>query len=209
MKAKKIGIIGKKLGMTQLYHNEALIGVTVVDFSDMKVIGHRTPEKDGYSAVILGYDFKTVRRVKIKDGKETVKEFEKPKIIREIRTDDVSSYENDEKLGEALNSIVKVDVSGIMKGRGFAGVMKRWGFSGGPATHGSKTHRRPGSLGQCTSPAKVFKGKKMPGHYGNTKVTTLSQKLVRVDMDRRVLFVKGAIPGSKNGIVMVRDAVKA
>lgn len=200
MKAKKVGIIGKKLGMTQLYDDGRMTGVTVVDFSDMKAIGYRTPERDGYTAVILGYDF----RESLKGGKKV----ETPRYVREIRLEDTSLYEDENKVLDALSGTSKVDVSGVMKGRGFAGAMKRWHFGGGPATHGSKTHRRVGSIGQCTFPAKVFKGKKMPGHMGNVKKTILSQKLVRVDLERKLLFIRGSVPGARNRYVMVRDAIK-
>lgn len=200
MKAKNIGIIGKKLGMTQLYDSKgALCGVTVVDFSDMNVLGFRTVEKDGYNAVILGYDFKTV--------KTGDKQREVPKFVSEIRIEDVSPYQEG-RYTEILESIDKVDVSGTMKGKGFQGAMKRWHFGGGPASHGSKTHRRPGSIGQNTFPARVFKGKKMPGHMGNEKVTVLSQRLLRVDIERKLLFIEGSVPGSKQSYVTVRDAVK-
>lgn len=200
MKAKNVGIIGKKLGMTQLYDSKgALCGVTVVDFSDMNVLGFRTVEKDGYNAVILGYDFKTV--------KTGDKQREVPKFVSEIRIEDVSPYQEG-RYTEILESIDKVDVSGTMKGKGFQGAMKRWHFGGGPASHGSKTHRRPGSIGQNTFPARVFKGKKMPGHMGNEKVTVLSQRLLRVDLEKKLLFIEGSVPGSKQSYVTVRDAVK-
>jgi len=200
MKAKTVGIIGKKLGMTQLYDKKgALCGVTVIDFSDMNVLGFRTIEKDGYNAVILGYDYKTIRK-----GNEFI---EKPKFVSEIRVDDVTPYQN-KSYEEILNSIGKVDVSSIMKGKGFQGAMKRWNFGGGPASHGSKTHRRVGSIGQCTFPARVIKGKKMPGHMGNERVTILSQRLLRVDAERKLLFIEGSVPGSKQSYVTVRDAVK-
>lgn len=199
MKAKKIGLIGKKLGMTQLYHEGKLKGVTVIDFSDMKKIGERTLEKDGYQAVILGYDFKTIKR------KE--KTFEQARFVREFRVEDTSIYE-DAKLDQNLEGLTRVDISGTMKGRGFAGAIKRHNFRRGPQTHGSKTHRRVGSIGQCAFPGRVFKGKRMPGHYGNSKVTTLGEKVLKVDTQKRLLFVNGSVPGSRNAYVMVRDAIK-
>ncbi|MGL5955085.1 MAG: 50S ribosomal protein L3 [Brevinema sp.] len=200
MKAKTVGIIGKKLGMTQLYDNKgALCGVTVVDFSDTDVLGFRTVEKDGYNAVILGCGFKTVKK-----GKEVR---EQAKFISEIRVEDTTPYQG-KAYEEILGSLGKVDVSAIMKGKGFQGAMKRWNFGGGPASHGSKTHRRVGSIGQCTFPARVIKGKKMPGHMGAKKVTILSQRLLRIDTDRKLLFIEGSVPGSKQSYVTVRDAVK-
>ncbi len=193
MDAKKLGIIGKKLGMTQVYNNEGLMGVTVVDFSNMTMVGERTVAKDGYNAAILGYDF---------DKENT------PRFISEVRIDDSSVYQ-DNKFLDLLDGIKKVDVFGIMKGRGFTGVMKRHGFHGGPGAHGAKHwHRRPGSIGGHTYPAKVWKGQKMPGHYGNTKVCILGQKVIRVDKEKKLIFINGSIPGAKNSYVMLRDAIK-
>ncbi|MGL4367120.1 MAG: 50S ribosomal protein L3 [Brevinemataceae bacterium] len=200
MKAKTVGIIGKKLGMTQLYDDKGVLcGVTVVDFSDTNVLGFRTLEKDGYNAVILGCGFKTVKK------KDEV--IEQPKFVSEIRVEDTALYQNN-TYEEILASLKKVDVCGIMKGKGFQGAMKRWHFGGGPASHGSKTHRRVGSIGQCTFPARVIKGKKMPGHMGAEKVTVLGQRLIRVDYTRKLLFIEGSVPGSKQSYVTVRDAVK-
>jgi large subunit ribosomal protein L3 len=193
MKAKKVGIIGKKLGMTQLYWNDCMVGVTVVDFSGLKYLGQRTIEKDGYNAAILGY---------------TGNKGDEVRHIREIRTDNADVYQSGDYMG-LFDKVKKVDVIGIMKGRGFTGVMKRHGFHGGPASHGAKHwHRRPGSVGGHTFPAKTWKGQKMPGHYGNTRICTLSQDMVKIDKEKKLLFVRGAIPGCNNSIVMVRDAVK-
>lgn len=193
MKAKKVGIIGRKVGMTQLFTDEGLVGVTVVDFLDMEIIGKRTPERDGYTAIILGYDRK-------KDDSF--------RWIREVRLDDVSIYD-DEKYLDIISNLEKVDVIGYMKGRGFTGAMKRWGFSGGPSSHGAKHwHRRTGSVGGHTFPAKTWKGQKGPGHYGNSRVCVLNQKLVMFDREKKLLFIKGAVPGARNGLVMVRDAIK-
>lgn len=193
MKAKKVGIIGKKLGMTQLFDKDSMVGVTVVDFSDMAILGKRTTEKDGYDAAILGYDFDQSNQ---------------PGFMKEVRVNDVSVYDGDQYLA-LFDTIQKVDVVGTMKGRGFSGVMRRHGFHGGPAAHGAKHwHRRPGSIGGHTYPAKVWKGKKMAGRYGGTQVCTLGQQLVKVDKEKGLLFIKGSIPGSKNSYVMIRDAIK-
>jgi len=192
MKTKSVGIIGKKLGMTQLYYNDELIGVTVIDFSGMEVIGKRTIDKNGYNAVILGYDNKK--------GKY--------KYIKEVRIDNLKPYFDNTYLN-LFDNIKRVDVFGIMKGRGFAGAMKRWGFHGGPSSHGAKHwHRRTGSIGGHTFPAKTWKGQKMPGHYGNTKVCILNQKLIKVDKENKLLFIHGAVPGAKNSYVMVRESIK-
>lgn len=193
MNAKKVGIIGKKLGMTQVYVKEGLVGVTVVDFSNINLLGKRTVDKDGYNAAILGYDYN---------------KFNNPKYIKEVKVDDTSIYE-EEKYLSLFDNIKKVDVIGIMKGRGFTGVMKRHGFAGGPGGHGAKHwHRRPGSIGGHTYPAKVWKGQKMPGHYGNSRVCILGQKLVRIDKEKKLMFIKGSIPGAKNSYVFIRDAIK-
>ena len=182
MNANKVGIIGKKLGMTQVFTDSGLVGVTVVDFSEMAVIGTRTPEKDGYTAAILGC---------------TEKKDKEYGFVKEVRLDDVSVYEGDSYIA-ALETFKKVDVIGIMKGRGFTGVMKRHGFHGGPASHGAKHwHRRPGSVGGHTFPAKTWKGQKMPGHYGNTRVCILGQKLVKMDKENKLLYIQGSIPGSR------------
>lgn len=199
MKAKMIGIIGKKLGMTQLYDDGRFTGVSVVDFSGMRVVGYRTVEKDGYSAVILGYDFKEKTR---KEAKVEV-----PRMLREIRLDNVSVYEGDQWLS-TLSAVKTVDVSGVSKGKGFAGTMKKYHFGGGPSTHGSKRHRRPGSIGQHTWPSHVYRGKKMPGQMGNENSTVLSQKVVRIDPEKKLLFLRGSIPGANNGYVLIRDAIK-
>jgi large subunit ribosomal protein L3 len=193
MKAKKLGIIGKKLGMTQFFLTDSLVGVTVVDFSDMSLLGKRTVEKDGYLAAILGCGF---------DKKE------KARFIQEVRVPDASIYD-EEKYLDVLEGLKKVDVFGMMKGRGFTGVMKRHGFHGGPAAHGAKHwHRRPGSIGGHTYPAKVWKGQKMPGHYGNSQICTLNQKLIKVDKEKKLLFIQGSIPGSKNSYVWIRDSIR-
>ena len=193
MKANNIGIIGKKLGMTQVYDNDKMVGVTVIDFSDMALIGKRTIEKDGYSAAILGYDYDKNNQ---------------PKFVKEIRIDESAAYDNEGFL-TALEKTKQVDIVGTMKGRGFTGVMKRHGFHGGPASHGAKHwHRRPGSVGGHTYPAKTWKGQKMPGHYGNTRVCTLNQQVIKVDVQNRLIFVKGSVPGARNSYVIVRDSVK-
>lgn len=193
MKAKQVGIIGKKLGMTQMYVDGKMAAITVLEFSDMKLIGQRTEEKDGYVAAILGFDFNKKQ---------------KPRYVKEIRVDKPEIYESDEYMS-TLEQVGKVDVFGTMKGRGFTGAMKRHGFGGGPASHGAKHwHRRVGSIGGASYPAKVWKGQKMPGHYGNTRISTLNEKLVKVDKDQRLLFIKGSVPGSNGSYVMVRDSLK-
>jgi large subunit ribosomal protein L3 len=193
MKAKQVGILGKKLGMTQMFWNDAMVGVTVVDFSGLEYMGSRTAEKDGYNAAIVG--------INNKNGKSKG-------CIREVRLDNTIAYQDGSYI-DLFDSVKKVDVVGFMKGRGFQGVMRRHGFHGGPASHGAKHwHRRPGSIGGHTFPAKTFRGQKMPGHMGNTKVCTLSQDLVKLDKENKLIFIRGSVPGAKNAYVLVRDAVK-
>lgn len=194
MKVKSIGVLGKKLGMTQILDQDgALCGVTVVDFSSMFVLGTRSLDRDGYMAVILGCE-------KASKGNGF-------QYVCEMKMNDTKLYDDDSFL-ENLKNLDKVDVTALSKGKGFQGAMKRWNFGGGPASHGSKTHRRVGSIGQCTFPAKVVKGKKMPGRMGGSKVTILNQRLLKVDIDRKVVFIEGSIPGPKEGFVAIRDAIK-
>ncbi len=193
MKAKKVGILGRKLGMTEMYWNDSMVGVTVVDFSGLTYLGQRTGQKDGYNAAIVGLGVEKGRN---------------KGCIREIRMENSAAYENGTYL-DLFDNIKKVDVIGIMKGRGFTGAMKRHGFHGGPASHGAKHwHRRTGSVGGHTFPAKTWRGQKMPGHYGNVRVCTLSQDLVKLDKEKKLIFIRGSVPGCKNSYVMVRDAVK-
>jgi large subunit ribosomal protein L3 len=193
MKAKNVGILGIKLGMTQMFWNDSMVGVTVVDFSGLEYIGSRTVEKDGYNAAIIA--------VNNKKGQPRG-------CIREIRIDNVNAYQDGSYI-DLFDSVKKVDVVGMMKGRGFSGAMKRHGFHGGPASHGAKHwHRRTGSIGGHTFPAKTWLGQKMPGHYGNVKICTLSQDLVKLDKENKLIFIRGSVPGARNSYVMVRDAIK-
>ncbi len=193
MKAKNVGILGIKLGMTQMFWNDTMVGVTVVDFSGLEFIGSRTVEKDGYNAAIIA--------VNNKKGQPRG-------CIREIRIDNVNAYQDGSYIN-LFDSVKKVDVVGMMKGRGFSGAMKRHGFHGGPASHGAKHwHRRTGSIGGHTFPAKTWRGQKMPGHYGNVRVCTLSQDLVKLDKENKLIFIRGSVPGARNSYVMVRDAIK-
>jgi len=193
MKAKNVGILGIKLGMTQMFWNDTMVGVTVVDFSGLEFIGSRTVEKDGYNAAIIA--------VNNKKGQPRG-------CIREIRIDNVNAYQDGSYIN-LFDSVKKVDVVGMMKGRGFSGAMKRHGFHGGPASHGAKHwHRRTGSIGGHTFPAKTWRGQKMPGHYGNVRICTLSQDLVKLDKENKLIFIRGSVPGARNSYVMVRDAIK-
>jgi large subunit ribosomal protein L3 len=176
------------------------------------VVQLKTPERDGYSAVQLAFgDTKAARLSKPELGHLKAANAEPTKYLAELRVDDLAGFE----LGQVLKADVfeageRVDVTGISKGRGFAGVMKRHNFKGQGAGHGNhKKHRAPGAIGACATPARVFKGVRMAGQYGNTRVTTLNLQVVEGDAERNLLLVRGAIPGPNGGLVFVRNAVKA
>ncbi len=211
-------VLAKKLGMTQVYVKpegeplEIPVGVTVLQVVENVVVGYRYPEKDGYGAIIVGYFFKPEHKVKklvLGFVKKHLGERELyPTRFYEVKVKDFEKFPVGSTLSAKLfEGVGVVDVQGKTKGRGFAGVIKRWDFSGGPASHGSKFHRRPGSIGQHTFPGRVWKGKKMAGHYGNETVTVLNLKLVKIHPDLNLLLVKGGVPGHKGGYVFVRPAV--
>lgn len=206
-----IGIVGKKLGMTQVFDAQGkVVPVTVIEAGPCTVVQKKTGRTDGYDAVQLGFRQKKSQRVNKpmrghvnragKGAFETLREFrvaaDSPLDIgQEVRVD--IFREGD-----------WVDVTGRTKGRGFAGVVKRWGFRGGRATHGSMFHRAPGSIGGSSWPSRVFKNMKMGGHYGNERVTVLNLQVVAIQPDKNLLLVRGAVPGAKNSLVVVRRAVK-
>lgn len=206
------GILAKKLGMTRLFMEDGKqIPVTVLQLDGLQVVTQRTMEKDGYTAVQLGAGTPKVKRVsKAMRGHYAAQKVEPKRKLVEFRV----SEDNLISVGEELSAEhyldgQKVDVSGTSIGKGFQGAMKRHNFGGLRATHGvSVSHRSHGSTGQCQDPGKVFKGKKMAGHMGNARVTTQNLQVVRTDLDRGVIMVKGAVPGSKGGWVTVKDAVK-
>ncbi|WP_025273819.1 50S ribosomal protein L3 [Haloglycomyces albus] len=213
MERKIKGILGTKLGMTQVWDEKGqAVPVTVVQAGPNVVSQIRKPEIDGYSAVQLGFgDIKLKKVTKPLQG-----HFEKAGVaprrhLVELRTSDAADYE----LGQTLDATVfesgeLVDVTGKTKGKGFAGVMKRHGFSGMGAGHGvHKVHRAPGAIGGCATPGRVFKGMNMAGRMGGNRQTTQNLKVHAVDTERGLLLIKGAVPGPKNGLVLVRSAVKA
>ena len=206
-------ILGKKVGMTQvLDENGLVIPVTVIQAGPCAVVQKKTVENDGYTAVRLGYEEVPEKRVnKPEKGLFTKVNVTPRRYLREFRTDDVDSFEVGQEINVAdmFSSGDKIDVSGTSKGKGFQGVMRRFGSSRGPESHGSKYHRRVGSMGAGSSPGKVFKGKKLPGRMGRDRVTVQNLDVVRVDGERNLLLVKGAVPGPKGGLVIVREAVKS
>lgn len=204
-----IGIIGKKLGMTQVFDETGkLIPVTVVQVVPNVVVGKKTTDVDGYEAVVVGVYEKKKTRVTKPYGGQFAEGIAPTRVLREMR-----DFEKDVKVGDKLDAAVLdgiryVDVTATSKGKGFQGVVKRWGFGGGRSTHGSKFHREPGSTGQSTYPHKSFKNIKLPGRMGRERVTVLNLKVVRVDAEKGVILVRGALPGPRNCDVLVRKAIK-
>ena len=206
------GIIAKKVGMTRLFMEDGKqIPVTVLQLDNLQVVAQRTTEKDGYTAVQLGAGSPKVKRVsKAMRGHFAAAKVEPKRKLAEFRVDPDNLIEVGAEISaEHFLEGQKVDVCGTSIGKGFAGAMKRHNFGGLRASHGvSISHRSHGSTGQCQDPGKVFKGKKMAGHMGAARVTTQNLEVVRTDADRGLVFVKGAVPGSKGGWVTVKDAVK-
>lgn len=205
-----LGLLGKKVGMTQLFLEEGdVVPVTLIKVDKNVVVNKKSVEKDGYNAIVLGVeDLKETKVSKPYKGqfKEnlTVKRF-----LREVRVDNPDSFEIGQKIGiEFFNDIKFVDVVGKSKGKGYQGVIKRHGFSGGPATHGSKFHRQNGSTGQNTFPARSFKGLKRAGRMGFDRVTVQNLKLVSIDVENNLLAVRGAVPGTKKSLLFIRKAIK-
>jgi large subunit ribosomal protein L3 len=208
----KKAIMGKKLGMTQIFdENRKVVPVTVVEAGPCVVIQKKTMEKDGYQAIRVGFgDIRENLVSKPKKGQFAKAGVAVKRHIKEFRLEDISSYE----VGSELKADVfaagdKIDVSGISKGKGFQGVIKRWNFHRGPMSHGSKFHRAVGSMGASSDPSRTFKNKKMPGHMGNVNTTVLNLEVVRVIPEKNIILIKGGIPGPNKGLVVLRDAIKA
>ncbi|AEF83682.1 ribosomal protein L3 [Treponema primitia ZAS-2] len=204
-----LGLMAKKVGMTQVFDDEGnLVPVTVLRIDPNVVVARKTEEKDGYSAVLLGVDDKKKSRVTKPYAGQFSENIKPKKSIKEFRNFEKEVADGDELGIEVFEGVRYVDVTGVSKGKGMAGVIKRWGFSGGRASHGSKFHREPGSTGQSTYPGRTFKNMKLPGHMGWEQVTVLSLKLIKVDTENRLIMVRGAVPGINKGLVVVRAAVK-
>ncbi|MFT8353291.1 MAG: 50S ribosomal protein L3 [Gluconobacter japonicus] len=208
----RTGLIAKKLGMTRLFKEDGThVPVTVLHLDEVQVVDARTNERDGYTAVQLGLGNAKVKNVtKANRGHFARTKVEPKKTLVEFRVAEDALLEVGTKLS-ANHFVVgqKVDVTGQSKGKGFAGVMKRHNFAGLEASHGvSISHRSHGSTGQRQDPGKVFKGKKMAGHMGDVRVTTLNLEVAAVDEERNLIMVRGAIPGAKNSVVLIRDAIK-
>ena len=205
------GILGKKLGMTQIFTEAGdVIPVTVVEAGPVVVTQIKTTEKEGYNAVQVGYgEVKEKSLNKPQKGHLAAANVLK-KHLKEFRMDSVEGY----TVGQEIKADIfaageKIDVTGTSKGKGFQGPIKRHGQSRGPESHGSRYHRRPGSMGACSFPGRVFKNKKLAGHMGSVTVTVQNLEVVRVDADKNLILVKGAIPGAKGSVVTLKEAVKS
>jgi large subunit ribosomal protein L3 len=207
------GLLGKKLGMTQVWDsNNKMIPITVVEAGSNVITQIKNAEKDGYAAIQVAYGAIDPRKVNKPDAGHFAKAGVNPRrFIAEIRTADADSYSVGQELGvEVFEVGATIDVVGTSKGKGFAGHMKRHGFSGVGASHGAhRNHRKPGSIGATTTPGRVFKGTRMAGRMGQDRVTTLNLTLHGIDAEKGLLLIKGAVPGSKGSLVFVRNAVKA
>jgi len=205
-------ILGTKIGMTQIFTDEGIaVPVTVIQAGPVTVVQKKTKDSDGYNAIKVGFeDIKEKKLNKPDKGQYAKAGVSAKKTLREFRLDNIDAYEvgAEIKVQDMFQEGDKVDVTGISKGKGFQGTVKRYGTARGPAAHGSGYHRGVGSMGPNSSPSRVFKGKKLPGHMGVEKVTVQNLAVVRVDAERGLLLVKGAIPGPKGGLVVIKDTVK-
>ena len=208
----KKAIMGKKLGMTQIFdENRRVVPVTVVEAGPCVVVQIKTIENDGYNAIKVGFgDIREKLVNKPMKGQFAKAGVPLKRFVKEFRMEDISAYE----VGQELKADIfaagdKIDVSGISKGKGFQGVIKRWNASRGPMSHGSKFHRAVGSMGASSDPAKTFKNKHMPGHMGNVRRTVINLEIVKVMPEKNIILIKGGIPGPNKGTVVIRNAVKA
>ena len=201
-----IGLIGRKVGMTQVFEDDGtMVAVSVVSIEPNTVTRLRTTDRDGYTAVQLGTE---VAKKLSKPETGQLKDLPKVATIREFRVDDIGSYEVGQTvaLGDLFAVGDEVDVTGVSKGKGFAGHIKRHNFHRGPKTHGSDHHREPGSIGPGTTPGRVYRGLKMAGHMGDERVTIKKVRVVRADTERNLLLVKGSLPGARGGLILVKKA---
>ncbi len=205
-------ILGKKIGMTQIFTEDGLvIPVTVIEAGPVTVVQKKTVENDGYNAIQVGYvDAKDKALNKPEKGHLAKAGVAGKRVLREFRLEDDSAY----NVGDVIAADVfaegdKIDVTGISKGHGYAGTVKRWGTHRGPMTHGSGYHRGVGSMGACSTPSRVMKNKRLPGHMGVEQVTVQNLDVVKVDAEKNIILVKGAVPGPKCGVVTIKNSVKA
>lgn len=207
---KRRAILGKKLEMSQIFEGDNIIPVIIIQAGPCNVVQKKTKEKDGYNAIQVG--FEEIKENKL--NKPELGHFQKNKIpplryLKEIKLEDISQIAvGDELKVDIFKKGDLVNISGVSKGKGFQGVVKRYGFKGGPASHGAKQwHRRPGSIGASSDPSRVFKGKKMPGRMGRERVTTRNLTVVDVDTENNLLLVKGSVPGTKGSLLLIEEAL--
>ena len=208
----KKGLIGKKIGMTQIFNEEGkVIPVTVIEAGPCVVSQVKTEETDGYNSIQLGFGaIKESKVNKPERGHFTKANIAPARYLREFRVDSIE----DVKVGDEMKADIfmagdKIDIQGTSKGKGFQGVIKRHGQHRGPMGHGSMYHRRPGSMGSTSTPGRVFKGKKLPGHMGAETVTIQNLEVIKVDLDKNIILVKGSVPGAKGSILKIKSSVKA
>ena len=203
-------LLGKKLGMTQMFNKEGnLIPVTLIQAGPCNVLQIKNKENDGYSAIQVGFEERKKKRAtKAEIGHCSKAKTGVKKLVREFRDDPLDAeYELGQVLTvDVFDGVEVIDITGTSKGKGFAGAMKRWGFSGGPATHGCTTPRSAGSVGAGTDPGRVLKGKKMAGRMGGDKCTVRNLDVIKIDKDKNLMFVKGAVPGPNGGYVIIRKS---
>jgi large subunit ribosomal protein L3 len=206
-------IVGEKVGMTQVWDDEnRVVPVTVLKVAPLRVVQIKTTERDGYSALQVSVGDKDAKKLNKPEAGHYKKADVAPgRRLVELRLDDISGYEVGQEIGvDSLEAGELVDVTSVSKGKGFAGVMKRHNFAGQRASHGAhRVHRAPGAIGACATPSRVFRGTRMAGRMGGEKVTTLNLVVVEANADNGLLLVRGAVPGAKGALVVVRDAVKA
>ncbi len=205
-------ILGKKIGMTQIFTEDGLvIPVTVIEAGPVTVVQKKTVENDGYNAIQVGYvDAKDKALNKPQKGHLAKANVSGKRVLKEFRLSDDSAYNvGDEIKVDIFQDGDKIDVTGISKGHGYAGTVKRWGTHRGPMTHGSGYHRGVGSMGACSTPSRVMKNKRLPGHMGVEQVTVQNLDVVKVDAEKNIILIKGAVPGPKGGVVTIKNSVKA
>lgn len=206
------GLLGKKIGMTQVFsEGDRLIPVTVIEAGPCVVTQIKTDETDGYSAIQVGFGVRKEKHTnKPQKGHFDKATVEPKRHLAEFRVDEPGAFKLGQEITvETFSEGERASVSGLSKGKGYSGVMKRWNFSGGPGGHGAHFHRAPGSIGMAATPSRVIRGTKLPGQYGNTKQTISGLKIVKVDAEKNILLIKGAVPGANGGLVLIRKEKKA
>lgn len=205
-----LGLIGRKIGMTQVFADDGnVIPATVIQIETNSIVNLKNDERDGYKSVVLGYEDADDKKISKAYASSFTEGVTPKRYLKEFRVDDISGYTIGQTIGvEAFEGVKFVDVSGVSKGKGFQGVVKRWNFGGGRKTHGSKFHRQNGSTGQCSYPSKVFKGNKRAGRMGGENVTVQNLQLVAIDKEKNVVLVKGAVPGANKSLIYLNQATK-